>query len=408
MNRKLTKKTLDSLIASTDPSADKIVWDGEVPGFVVRLKGGRASFAFQYKSRGKTKRMTIGKYGGLTPDQARNIARTLYAQTKAGVDPVESKNAERVRQTTFAEVAGQYLADLEQRAAKGATRGKFSTLAEWQRLLNSRILPAIGSLEAVKVELEHVEAMHRKLSATPAQANRALTVVSAILGFAEKKRIRPLGSNPCRLVVTLKERAHNSHLTLPDLSRLGQALREAEAGRESSAALLAIRLIALTGLRRSEVLGHGHKPRRTEGSGLRWRDVDLDSRCLVLRDAKAGARTVPLGDAAVRLLRAAKHSDDDPDDFVCPGGIAGQPYIGIDKVRRRLFKSAGIPAATLHSLRHTFSSVAANAGLGEYIVAGLLGHRSGSITSHYVHPDRDPLHQAAEVVCGRIAAALGD
>jgi integrase len=78
-------------------------------------------------------------------------------------------------------------------------------------------------------------------------------------------------------------------------------------------------------------------------------------------------------------------------------------------VRRRLYRNAGIDGAgrDLHSLRTTFSSIAADAGYSEIFVAALLGHRvADGVTARYIHPDRDPLHQAADVTSATIAAAL--
>jgi integrase len=174
-------------------------------------------------------------------------------------------------------------------------------------------------------------------------------------------------------------------------------------------ALLAIQLLALTGMRRSEVTGHMQKVRRTKESGLRWSDVDLEARVIRLRGGKTGARIVPLGRAAVELLAGAKPGAASPEDYVCPGQNAGAPFIGIDKVRRKLYLDAGIDGAgmDLHSLRTTFSSIAADAGYSEIIVAALLGHRvADGVTARYIHPDRDPLHQAADVTSATIAAAL--
>jgi hypothetical protein len=83
----------------------------------------------------------------LTLDEARKSARTLYAEVRSGGDPAASKRAARERRTTVSEVAALYLADLRERAATGAKRGKLSTAAEFERLLRSAILPRIGSLE---------------------------------------------------------------------------------------------------------------------------------------------------------------------------------------------------------------------------------------------------------------------
>jgi len=55
----------------------------------------------------------------------------------------------------------------------------------------------------------------------------------------------------------------------------------------------------------------------------------------------------------------------------------------------------------------TFSSMAADAGYSETIVAALVGHRvAAGVTACYIHPDRDPLDQVADVISVNIAAAL--
>jgi integrase len=408
---KLTKRAVDRLIAEADPGRDTLVWDAAVPGLVLRLRSGSARFAFQYKHRGRTRRVTLGVYGPLTLDQARDQARALYAKIRAGSDPAEEKRTERAKRVLFAEVAAAYIADLRDRAARGVKRGKVSTAAEFERLLKRLILPVLGSRELEALDITHVQALHRSLAATPAQANRCMTVISAVLGFAARhRRVRPAGGDPTAGIEPYAEKRHRERFSLTQLAQLGEAIREAEAnGTLNPSALLAIRLLALTGMRRSEVTGHMQKVRRTETAGLRWADVDVESRTVRLRDSKTGARTVPLGLAAVELLRTARPADASPEDYVCRGKRAGSPFVGIDKVRRALYGAAGIdgPGRDLHSLRTTFSSIAADAGYSEIIVAALLGHRvAAGVTARYIHPDRDPLHHAADVTSATIAAAL--
>jgi integrase len=408
MAAKLSKRLLDRLAAeaAADPSRAELVWDDSVPGFYVRVRSGRLTFGYSYRVRGRERRMVVGRFGPLTLDQARDGARSLYAAVKAGGDPLEQRREGRQRRATVAEVAELYLDDLRERAATGATRGRRSTVPEWERLVHKVILPRLGSIELERLGLEQVESWHRSLAATPTTGNRALTVLSAIVRFAERRRFRPQGQNPCPLVTRFREEPARERLTLDQLAQLGEALRGAEGAGVHPSPLLAIRLLALTGMRRSEVCGHGTVARRSEGDGLRWGDVNLETRTIQLRSAKAGARGVPLGLAAVEILRSAKPADADPQAFVCPGARPGQPFIGLDKVRRQVFGAAGIEKASLHALRRTFASVAADAGMGEFIIAGLLGHRGGSVTSRYVSPERDPLHHAAELVSRTIAAAL--
>src|ERR1700687_1243739 len=329
MAEKLTKRLVDRLVAEADPTKDTLIWDGEVPGLVLRLRSGRSGFAYQYKHQGRTRRISLGEFGALTLEQARTQARKLYYEVRSGGDPAAAKRAARARRMTFADAAKLYIADLRERAAAGATRGKLSTAAEFQRLLDRCILPKIGARKVEDLGLAEVERMHRSLAATPRQANAALTVTSAVLGFAERRSLRPPGPNPCRLVERLRERGRKSRLTLAQLTALGEALREAEAADESRSPILAIRLLALTGLRRSELLGHALKVRRTKGSGLRWGDVDIEGRTLHVRDAKTGARLAPIGRAAVEVLKRARPEDATPTDYVCPGALPGAPLVGL-------------------------------------------------------------------------------
>jgi hypothetical protein len=62
----------------------------------------------------------------------------------------------------FAEMAAAYIADLRDRAARGASSGgRLSTAAEFERLLNRLILPAIGGREVEALDISHVQALSR-------------------------------------------------------------------------------------------------------------------------------------------------------------------------------------------------------------------------------------------------------
>lgn len=60
----------------------------------------------------------------------------------------------------------------------------------------------------------------------------------------------------------------------------------------------------------------------------------------------------------------------------------------------------------VHSLRHTFASMAAAIGFPEAVVAKLLGHKQQSMTARYTHLTEDAVQQAADKITRRIAALL--
>jgi hypothetical protein len=76
---KLTKRTVDV----RDARGDRIVWDTELPGFGIRARNGRKLFVFQYGARGRTRRMTLGTYGTLTCESAREDSRRAHARLAA-------------------------------------------------------------------------------------------------------------------------------------------------------------------------------------------------------------------------------------------------------------------------------------------------------------------------------------
>ena len=109
---------------------------------------------------------------------------------------------------------------------------------------------------------------------------------------AEEWGLRERGSNPCLGIAKNPRKQVARFLDMDDLARLGRALDASEARWPEAVA--AIRLLALTGCRRSEVLN------------LRWRDIGEDA--LNLRDSKTGPRAVPLGAGARALISCAAQS----------------------------------------------------------------------------------------------------
>jgi integrase len=200
--------------------------------------------------------------------------------------------------------------------------------------------------------------------------NRAVTLLSGIFTWAEDGGVILPKGNPCRRIKKHAERHRQRYLSAQELARLGAALARAKsAASEPPAAILAIRLLLLTGCRKSEI------------TGLRWEDVDLERSCLRLPDSKTGAKTVLLGAPALQLLVEAERQG----QWVCPGGRAGEPLKNIYKPWGRICKAAGVAGVRPHDLRHSYVSVATAGGESLVVVGAIVGHSSADMTERYSH-----------------------
>ena len=159
----------------------------------------------------------------------------------------------------------------------------------------------------------------------------------------------------------------------------------------SGRAVNAIRLLALTGCRRSEVLN------------LRWRDIGKDA--INLSDSKTGPRAVPLGEAA-RVHIEALPGGRDPDAYLFPRFAEKRVPKTLVKRWRTICAEAGLGRLRLHDLRHTAASQAVMSGEGLSQVGKLLGHRRHRTTAGYAHLADGHLVETADRVGSLIAEAM--
>ncbi|MCL2504803.1 MAG: site-specific integrase [Alphaproteobacteria bacterium] len=395
---KITKKFVDTL---KPKSGDTIHWDSDISRFGVRVRGESMSYILQYRNHeGRTKRLTLGKTTVLTPEQARKLAQDKNADIQKGLDPSYAKQEQR-KALNISELCELYLDE-------GISHKRLSTIRNDKLRISRHIIPLIGScsvksldratiekmmLNIVKGKIP-VEASKRPLGGNTA-ATRSVTLLGAILEFARRRGI--ITMNPAHGIKKPKDNKRDVFLTLEELEVFGKALKQAEKHGEDKSALKAIRLLALTGCRKTEILS------------LEWSFVDLKEKCFRFADTKTGKQTRPFGQGALDVLHDLQHSG----KWVFPSGKTDSYFINLTKVFHRVLAIAHTLSPeikdkriSLHTLRHTFASTAAQMGYSELTIAGLLGHRLGGVTNRYSHLPDKSLIMAADSISSAIADVL--
>lgn len=405
---KLTKRVVDD---ESPRKAPYFVWDSEVRGFGLRIfPTGRKAFYVDYRNEvGARKRMKLGDYGKLTPDEARRMAMATLGEAVKGDDPLIERQTRRAS-LTVADLCDRYL----EAAQKGLILGKrgrskkASTLATDKGRIARHIIPLLGRkivkdltpadvakfIRAVAAgETATVEKTGRPrgkaiVEGGAGTAARTAGLLGGILTYAVSEGIIP--HNPARGVKRPADGQRTRRLTPEEYGRLGKALREAGIDPESWRGAAGVRLLALTGARLGEIVN------------LRWSEIDGDGQALRLADSKEGASVRPIGRAAMNVLDAMPSKGG---AYVLPGPSA-TTYAALPAFIERVAKRARLEGVTAHTLRHSFASVAGDLNFSDATIGQMIGHAKNTVTSKYVHRLDEVLVGAADRVAGEIDAAM--
>ena len=103
---KLTKKMIDT--AKHPTQGQTFLRDDQLRGFALRMTSSAKSFVLERSIHGQGRRMTLGRYGDLTLEQARDLAKVKIGEIAKGNDPVETRRAQR-QIVTWGELERLYL-----------------------------------------------------------------------------------------------------------------------------------------------------------------------------------------------------------------------------------------------------------------------------------------------------------
>ena len=399
---KLTKRLVDSVRPSAEESR---TWDTEIKGLVLRVfPDGRKSFALKYRIRSRQRWFTIGNFGDpWTVEEARARARTVLRAAEDGKD-LQSAKEEQREAPTVAELTERYLKE----GPRSKPNKRASSWYHDTSRLRRHVIPLIGKQSAAELKRKDVELMQAdilegKTAATIKGKKRGLARVrggatiaggvvrsfAAMMAWAVRDGIVP--TNPCIGVTRVATPRRERYLSVEEIQAvLGAADSLARAGEIPQSFADAVRLLALTGARRTEILE------------LRWSEVDLLRARIILprHRSKTGEKSIPLNTASVDVLK--RHHSEANGVFVFPGKGGNGPLVGVSKRWEQVRTLAEIPDLRMHDLRHSFASFAVADGASLFLVGKALGHTQSTTTERYAHLADDVVRKVAEGVAMRI------
>jgi integrase len=358
MKLRLDAKTIVGLTLSKDRD-EEFCWDAELAGYGLRLRrrhdgGLLRTYAAQYRTNGRTRRVTIGNADKLTPVQAREAARKLLARVALGHDPQAEREAKRQQAArTFSSVVDAYLAAKQSELRPGSYRiAKLYLTGPYFRPLHSI---GIGDITHPDIAARLSAIVRNHSTPTAGAARRA---VSALFKWAMEEGWA--SANP---VIGTRKPAdptpRDRVLTDAELAAVWNAYGDDEHGR-------IVRLLILLGSRRQEV------------GGMRWSELDLDAGTWTLPAARSKnhhRHTVALPPPALDIIRSVpRRARDHLFGDRAAGGFASWHH-GKRDLDSRL--AGNVKPWRVHDIRRTVATGMADIGIEPHHIEAALNHFGG-------------------------------
>jgi integrase len=316
---------------------------------------------------------------GWTPEAAQRRRYELLESDRTG--DYKPKQDRKVENITFGELMTRYLEWADEN--KKRARDDRSLNKNWlEPLLAKKTLSNISPLD-----LERLKKNMRDAGKSEATQRHALCLVRQTFKKAVEWRLWT-GENPCKSIrFPRPNNARQRFLSHDETDRLLEAL----ALKSQQIARIA-KVSLYSGMRLSEIFS------------LRWSNVDLRNNIITVLDAKNGeSRPIFITDQIRAVLDELPPG---PADELLFKTKQGKPVAWLSKSFGDVVTILGLNKGledrrqkiTFHSLRHTFASWAAMAGIPLFVIGQALGHRTSVMTQRYAHLSPDSQRAAFEAV----------
>lgn len=391
--------------ASGRPVTERFYWDTELRGFGIVVRATSRSFIVQKDVRGRSVRVTIGKFPTWTTDAARKRARKLIVEMDEGGNPNRRKREESVRGVTLAEAMEWHHEAMraDECSPRSIESMKYEVglyLADWLKRPLAEITRNDCATRHARITEQH----------GPYAANRSMRFFRACYRTADKRLEEDLPRCPVVAVNFNKERRRQEPIPWSRLPVWAKAIDTLANPVRRDLQYF----VLFTGLRREDACT------------VRWEHVNLTDEPIVLGKVevppgcihrpkpKGGvdrAFTVPLSAHALDILRRRRAENVQlvPDDggWAFPTRNVRGEVTCVQEMKEKPIEPFGkIPSP--HRLRDTFATAASEAGLARQEIKLLMNHvlPQGDVTDGYIRNSPEHLLGCVERVASFLSARL--
>jgi integrase len=375
---KFTKLSIASLPEAS--SGRDTYYDTKTSGLLLRVTtAGTKTFSFRRKLNGRAIRVTLGKFPGMTVEQAQQKAIELNGDVVKGINPSDLKKEKR-DEMTFSELEDTYI----ERHAKLHKK----TWEEDQRMYTKH-LSHWSNRKLSEIQRKDVQRLHTKIGQkAPYAANRVLALLQTMFNRAADWGYNK--PNPAKGIKKFKEKSRERFLEADELPRFFKSLAEEPNHTARDYFLIGL----LTGARRANC------------QEMKWSEINFDRTVWDIPETKNGtSQTIPLVQAALDVLNARKELPDKDNTWVFPGKGKTGHLVEPKKAWKRIMDRADIKDARIHDLRRSLGSWQASTGANLSIIGKTLNHKNVATTAIYARLSLDPVRESMNIATDAMLAA---
>jgi integrase len=340
----------------------------------------------------KSKAMEMARALQKASDEARRGALTEARTRELLSEVLQSVNGEGLHVFTVEQWFEHFVNQKKKSRAAATGKRHEQTMREFMEFLGHRAKLNIAAITSR--DIASFRDHRHSLGLAPATVNIDVAILSA--AFNAALRQGHVSVNPCLAIEPLKNKPQRKGVFTP----------------EQIAALLKTAQGHWRGL---VLIGFYSGQRLLDCANLRWRDVDLvsDIKTIRFQVRKTGAEIVTVVHPSLENYLLSLSAPETDDAFLFPtlagrsasplskqfGELMDQANIERGVIRERTtYGGRSVSALSFHSLRHSFSSILANAGVSEERRMALVGHRERDTHQRYTHHELEQLQKAVALL----------